>query len=185
MGDLWLVRHGRTEWSVAGRHTSWTDLPLLPEGEEDARALVPRLAGRSFEQVLTSPRLRARRTAELAGFPDAEVDPDLAEWDYGDYEGVTTDEIREQAPGWTIWSRPAPGGETADQVAERCDRVVARALAVDGDTLVFGHGHGLRVLAARWLRLPASEGRLLRLDNGTISVLGHEHGAPVVLTWNS
>jgi len=185
MGDLWLVRHGQTEWSRDGRHTSTTDLPLLPEGEDGARALGPRLAGTSFDLVLTSPRLRARETARLAGFPDAEVDEDLAEWDYGDYEGVTSDRIRERVPDWTIWTGEVPGGETADQVGERYDRVVARALAVDGDTLVFSHGHASRALAARWLRLPVSEGRLLHLDTSTVSVLGHERDEPVVVRWNS
>jgi broad specificity phosphatase PhoE len=185
VSDLWLVRHGQTEWSLAGRHTSTTDLPLLPEGEAGALDLAPRLAEASFAQVLTSPRQRARRTAALAGFPDAEVDPDLTEWDYGDYEGVTADEIREQVPGWTVWTHPSPGGETAEQVAARLDRVVERALSVPGTTLVFGHGHALRALAARWLGLPVSEGRLLRLDTATVSVLGHEREDPVVLRWNS
>ena len=185
MGDLWVVRHGQTEWSVAGRHTSTTDLPLLPEGEEAARGLAPRLAGTAFGLVLTSPRLRARRTAALAGFPEAEVDEDLVEWAYGDYEGVTSAEIQESAPGWTIWTGEVPGGESAAQVGARLDRVVDRARAVDGDTLVFGHGHALRALAARWLGLPVSEGRLLRLDTATVSVLGHERADPVVLRWNS
>jgi len=185
VGDLWLARHGQTEWSVAGRHTSVTDLPLLPEGEEAARELGPRLAGTRFALVLTSPRLRARRTAELAGFPDAEVDEDLAEWAYGDYEGVTTAEIQEREPGWTIWTGTVPGGESAEQVGARLERVVARARALDGETLVFGHGHALRALAARWLGLPVSEGRLLRLDTATVSVLGHEREDPVVLRWNS
>lgn len=185
MGDLWLARHGQTEWSVAGRHTSTSDLPLLPEGEEAARALGPRLAGVPFDLVLTSPRLRARRTAELAGFRGAEMDEDLAEWAYGDYEGVTTAEIQDRVPGWTIWTGTVPGGESAEQVGARLDRVVARVRAVDGDTLVFGHGHALRALAARWLGLPVSEGRLLRLDTATVSVLGHEREDPVVLRWNS
>ena len=185
MGDLWVVRHGQTEWSVAGRHTSTTDLPLLPEGEDAARELGPRLAGHPFALVLTSPRLRARRTAELAGFPGAAVDEDLAEWAYGDYEGVTSAEIQEQAPGWTIWTGTVPGGESAEQVGARLDRVVARVLDVEGDALVFGHGHALRALAARWLGLPVSEGRLLRLDTATVSVLGHEREDPVVLRWNS
>lgn len=185
MGDLWVVRHGQTEWSLAGRHTSTTDLPLLPEGEQTARALAERLAGTSFDLVLTSPRLRARRTAELAGFPEAEPDEDLVEWAYGDYEGVTSTEIQERTPGWTIWTGEVPGGESAAQVGARLDRVVARARAVDGDTLVFGHGHALRALAARWLGLPVSEGRLLRLDTATVSVLGHERADPVVLRWNS
>jgi len=185
VGDLWVVRHGQTEWSVAGRHTSTTDLPLLPEGEEAARGLAPRLAGTAFGLVLTSPRLRARRTAALAGFAEAEVDEDLVEWAYGDYEGVTSAEIQESAPGWTIWTGEVPGGESAAQVGARLDRVVDRARAVDGDTLVFGHGHALRALAARWLGLPVSEGRLLRLDTATVSVLGHERADPVVLRWNS
>ncbi len=185
MGDVWLVRHGQTEWSAAGRHTSTTDLPLTPDGESDARALVPRLAATSFELVLTSPRERARRTAELAGFPTAEVDPDLVEWGYGDYEGVTTDEIRRSVPGWTVWTHPCPGGESAADVSARLDRVVARCLDAAGAVLVFGHGHSLRALAARWVRLPVVDGRLLRLDTGTISVLGHERENPVVFRWNA
>ena len=185
MGDVWLVRHGATEWSVSGRHTSTTELPLTAPGEEAARSLAPRLAEASFALVLASPRERARRTAELAGFATAEVDDDLAEWAYGSYEGITTDEIRESVPGWTVWTHPCPGGETADQVSARLDRVVARCLAADGDALLFGHAHALRALTARWLRLPVSEGRLLRLDTGTVSRLGHEREDQVVLTWNS
>jgi probable phosphoglycerate mutase len=185
MNELWLVRHGKTEWSANGRHTSTTDLPLLPEGEEVARSLAPRLAEPSFALVLTSPMLRARRTAALAGFESAEVDEDLVEWDYGDYEGVTTKEIRERVPGWTVWNQPVPGGETETHVCARLDRVVARAQACDGDTLVFGHGHALRALAARWLRRPVSFGQHLRLDTATVSVLGWEHEAPVVLRWNT
>jgi probable phosphoglycerate mutase len=179
-----VVRHGETEWSAAGRHTSVTDLPLTTDGEEAARALRDVLASWDFAQVLVSPRLRARRTAELAGFPDAEVDDDLAEWFYGDYEGVTTQQIRETVPGWTVWTHPTPGGETAEEVGARLDRVVARARSVDGDTLVVGHGHALRVLAARWLDQPVAEGRFFRLDTATTSVLGHEHEYPVVLRWN-
>jgi broad specificity phosphatase PhoE len=182
--ELWLVRHGPTEWSEAGRHTSTTDLPLLPAGEEAARGLVARLEGLEFALVLTSPRLRARRTAELAGHPDAEVDDDLVEWGYGDYEGVTTPEIRESVAGWTVWTHPSPGGEAAAAVGARLDRVVARVRAVDGRTLVFAHGHSLRVLAARWLGLEVADGRLLRLDTATISVLGYERETPVVLRWN-
>ena len=185
MNELWLVRHGPTEWSVAGRHTSTTDLPLLPEGEEAARELAPRLADVDFALVLSSPRVRARRTAELAGFPDPTVDPDLVEWDYGDYEGVTTKEIRERVPGWAVWTDPVPGGETATAVAARLDRVVARAQAAAGPALAFGHGHALRALAARWLRQPVSLGQHLRLDTATISRLGWEHESPVVLRWNT
>jgi broad specificity phosphatase PhoE len=185
VNELWLVRHGKTRWSVDGRHTSTTDLPLLPEGEDVARALVPRLAEVGFTQVLTSPRLRARRTAELVGFPDAEVDEDLAEWAYGDYEGLTTDQIRETDPGWTIWTHPTPGGETSADVAVRLDRVVARARAVSGATLVIGHGHSLRALAARWLGLEVASGRHLQLDTATISVLAYERESPVVRHWNA
>ncbi|MFT4261844.1 MAG: histidine phosphatase family protein [Nocardioides sp.] len=188
MSDLYLVRHGATEWSVSGRHTGVTELPLLPEGESGARALAPRLAEIPFALVLTSPRQRARHTAELAGFPDTEVDDDLAEWAYGDYEGITTDEIRRHSPGWTIWDGPTPGGETAAEIAVRLDRVVARALAVpeaDGPVLVFAHGHSLRALTARWLGLPAGDGRLWRLDTSTVSVLGHEREQPVILRWNA
>jgi broad specificity phosphatase PhoE len=183
--ELWLVRHGPTEWSEAGRHTSITDLPLLPAGETAAQALAQRLDGVHFDLTLTSPRLRARRTAELAGHPEAEVDEDLVEWGYGDYEGVTTAEIRQSVPDWTVWTYPSPGGETAAAVGARLDRVVARVRAVDGRTLAFAHGHSLRVLAARWLGLEVADGRLLRLDTATISVLGYERETPVVLRWNS
>jgi broad specificity phosphatase PhoE len=183
--EVWLVRHGPTEWSRDHRHTSVTDLPLLPEGEREAAGLGSRLGDVEFALVLTSPRLRARRTAELAGFPDAEVDDDLTEWAYGDYEGITTEEIRETVPGWTVWSHPSPGGETADQVTLRLDRVVERLRAVDGPALVFGHGHALRVLTARWLGLPAQDGRHFRLDTATISALGYERENSVLLRWNS
>jgi probable phosphoglycerate mutase len=185
MTDLYLVRHGATEWSVNGRHTGTTDLPLLPEGEETARSLAPRLADIDFALVLTSPRQRARRTAELAGFPHAVVDADLAEWDYGEYEGVTTPEIREKDPGWTVWNGVTPGGETPDDVCVRLDRVIERVRSAEGHVLAFGHGHALRALAARWLGLSATEGRLLKLDTATLSVLGFEREQPVVLRWNS
>jgi broad specificity phosphatase PhoE len=185
MGDVWLVRHGATEWSENGRHTSTTELPLLPSGEEAARSLRPRLAGHDFALVLSSPRERARRTAALTGFPDAEADDDLVEWAYGDYEGVTTEEIRRKVPGWTVWTHLSPGGESAAEVSDRLDRVVARLREVDGDALAFGHGHALRALTARWLGLPATDGRLFRLDTATVSVLGHERETPVVLRWNT
>ena len=167
------------------QHTSTTDLPLTDVGEEMARALPGKLTGVDFELVLTSPRQRARRTAELAGFPDAEVDEDLVEWAYGDYEGITTEEIRETVPGWTVWSHPTPGGETAEEVAARLDRVLARARATEGRVLVFGHGHALRVLTARWIEQPPDEGRFFRLDTATVSVLGYERDTPVLLRWNS
>jgi broad specificity phosphatase PhoE len=182
--EVWLVRHGETEWSRDGRHTSTTDLPLTSGGEDVARGLKARLDV-GFSLVLTSPRQRARETAELAGHPEAEVDPDLAEWNYGAYEGLTTPEIRERVPDWSIWSSPCPGGETAEQVEERLDRVIARARSAEDRVLLFGHGHSLRALAARWLGLPVADGRLLKLDTATLSVLGYERDVSVVLRWNS
>jgi broad specificity phosphatase PhoE len=183
--EVWLVRHGETEWSRTGRHTSTTDLPLTPEGERVAGGLRDRMAGTSFDLVLTSPMQRARLTAGLVGFGDAEVDADLGEWGYGDYEGRTSLEIRETVPGWTIWTHEAPGGETPGQVSERLDRVVARLRGVPGRALVFGHGHALRALTARWLGLPVTDGRLFRLDTATLSRLGYERESSVILAWNS
>ncbi|HET9242016.1 MAG TPA: histidine phosphatase family protein [Gaiella sp.] len=183
--EVWLVRHGETAWSRDRLHTSVTDVPLTEAGVAAALALRERLAGRSFALVLTSPRERARRTAELAGFPDALVDADLVEWHYGTYEGISTAEIRESDPGWTVWTHPAPGGEAAAEVAERADRVLERARSATGDSLLFGHAHALRVLAARWLRLEAVDGRLFRLDTGSLSVLGYERETPVFRTWNA
>jgi broad specificity phosphatase PhoE len=182
--ELWMVRHGETEWSRTGRHTGTTDLPLTTAGEAAASALRPRLAGTIFARVLASPRERARRTAALAGFANAEPDERLAEWGYGEYEGVTTPEIRRSVPGWTIWTHGAPGGETAEQVAARLDAVVADIRATDGPVLVFSHGHALRSLAARWLGLPVTQGHLFMLDTGTVSVLGFEHDGPAVRRWN-
>lgn len=183
--QLWLVRHGETTWSRDGKHTSTTDLPLTEVGEAAALTLVPALSGIDFEQVLTSPRLRATHTAELAGFADADVDEDLVEWAYGDYEGITTPEIRETVPGWTVWTHPSPGGETGEQVAERLDRVIVRARAVEGKTLVFAHGHSLRALAVRWLGLDIAEGQRFVLDTSTVSVLGVDRGTQVVRSWNT
>ena len=185
MGDIevWLVRHGETEWSRDHRHTSHTDLPLTEHGVEVARGLADRLSGVEFDSVLTSPRQRARRTAELAGFADAEVDDDLVEWGYGDYEGITTAEIRETVPGWTVWTHGSPGGETAEEVTTRLDRVVAR-LSEGGRTLVFGHGHASRALTARWLGLPVRDGRHFVLETAAVSVLGYERETPAVLRWN-
>jgi probable phosphoglycerate mutase len=183
--QVWLVRHGETEWSRDGRHTSTTDLPLTPEGEQVARTLRERLDGVGFDLVLTSPMQRARVTAELVGRGDAEIDDDLMEWRYGDYEGRTSAEIRQEVPGWTIWTGPAPGGETADQVSERLDRVVDRLRGAPERALVFGHGHALRALTARWLGLPVTDGRLFRLDTATLSRLGYERENAVILAWNS
>jgi broad specificity phosphatase PhoE len=182
--ELWVVRHGETEWSRSGQHTSTTEVPLTAAGEAAAKVIGERLAGTTFDLVLTSPRGRARRTAELAGFPDAHVEDDLAEWAYGEYEGVTTAEIRRQVPGWTVWTHPCPGGESAEDVGRRLDRVVGKVRAHGGRVLVFGHGHASRALAARWLAQPVDEGRLFRLDTATVSVLGYEHELPVVARWN-
>ena len=183
--ELWVVRHGETEWSRDGRHTSVTDLDLTEDGERVARTLAERLDPADFDLVLTSPRLRARRTAQLAGFVDPEVDDDLVEWAYGDYEGITTPEIRETVPGWTVWSHPCPGGETGAEVAARLDRVVERARAIDGRTLVFSHGHASRVLAARWLGLPAESGRHFLLGTATVSTLAWERESPAIARWNA
>lgn len=182
--ELWIVRHGETEWSRDHKHTSVTDLDLTPEGVRVAERLRDRLAETDFDAVLTSPRLRARRTAGLAGFDAAEVEEDLVEWAYGDYEGITTAEIRETVPGWTVWTHPSPGGETAEQVSARLDRVVDRVRSTSGRTLVFSHGHASRGLAARWLDQPVQEGRLFRLDTATVSVLAYERETPVVARWN-
>lgn len=183
-GELWLVRHGETEWSASGRHTSVSELELNEAGVAAAGLLRERLAGTTFDLVLTSPRQRSRRTAALAGFNDAHVEDDLAEWAYGDYEGVTTAEIREQVPGWTVWTHPSPGGETAEQVSRRLDRVVAKVRAHGGRVLVFGHGHASCALTARWLGLPVADGRVFHLDTATVSVLGYHREQPVVVRWN-
>ena len=182
---LTLVRHGDTEWSLSGRHTGWTDIPLVESGRRQAKLLGGRLAGRSFALVLSSPLSRAHDTCRLAGLGDeVTVDPDLREWNYGDLEGLTSDEIRRSMPGWTIWSGPVPGGETADQVGQRADRVIERVMPVDGDVAIFAHGHLLRVLAARWLDLPADHGALFELATATLSRLGWERERRVIELWN-
>jgi broad specificity phosphatase PhoE len=189
MTRLFLVRHGETEWSANGRHTSVTDLPLTPKGEQQARALNGHLDPADFQLVLSSPRRRARHTAELAGFTGAhepEVDQDLAEWAYGDYEGLTSDEICETAPGWTIWTGAVPGGETAAPVTARLDRVVARIESSGAEQAIcFGHGHSLRALTMRWLSFPVELGIHFPLDTSTISILGHEKDQPALERWNS
>ena len=182
-----LVRHGQTAWSVSGHHTSYTDLDLTPDGERQAAALAGMLAGRRFAAVFASPRLRARRTAELAGLAVTEVDGDLVEWDYGRYEGLTSSQIRQHRPEWNLWRDGCPGGESPEQVGQRLDRVLARAwphLAA-GDVALVGHGHALRVAGARWVELPVAAGGRLRLDTGTLCVLGYEHGVPVLARWNA
>lgn len=187
MREIVLIRHGQTEWSAGGRHTSVTDLPLTPEGERRAAALAPRLANRSFGLVLTSPRVRARTTARLAGLTDTVVDDDLVEWRYGEYEGLTTPQIRQKDPAWTVWTGYTPGGEAAEQVAARADRVLARVRPVlsSADVCLVGHGHMLRVIVARWLALPSRDGALFKLDTATLSVLGYEREAPVLSAFNS
>jgi broad specificity phosphatase PhoE len=182
---LVVVRHGATEWSEEGRHTGLTDVPLVEAGREQARRLGAALAGHPFSLVLESPLARARETCALAGFGQrAEPSDDLVEWDYGDYEGRTTAEIRVERPGWTLWHDGVPGGETAAEVGRRVDRVIERARSQAGDTLCFAHGHALRVLAARWVGLPPMGGRLLTLDPGSIGELGWEREAPVIGRWN-
>jgi probable phosphoglycerate mutase len=195
VGDLLLVRHGETEWSVSGQHTSHTDLPLTRHGEGQAKSLAPLLAGRAFARVLTSPLLRAARTAELAGLTEVVQDPDLHEWDYGGYEGMTTTEIHRTRPGWDLWTDgvpPAPDGrpgESPVEVGRRADRVLSRlgaTLSRDaGDVLLVAHGHFLRVLTARRLGLPPAGGRLFQLATGTVSRLSTEHDRPVIAEWNT
>jgi broad specificity phosphatase PhoE len=192
MGELILVRHGETEWSASGRHTGRTDIPLTARGEAAARELRPALERRQVRAVFTSPAVRARRTADLAGLDGAKQDPDLWEWDYGGYEGRTTAEIRAERPGWKLWRDGVPPGdaehpgETIAEVGARTDAVLSRVrpLLDDGDVALVAHGHVLRVLTARWLGLEPAAGRLFRLDTGTLSVLGTEHGEPVIQAWN-
>ena len=178
-----LLRHGATEWSLSGQHTGLTDIPLLPLGREQALAAGELLRGVRFAQVLTSPLRRAWETCSLAGF-DGESEPDLVEWDYGAYEGMTSAEIRAERPGWTLWTDGVVGGEGAAAVGRRVDRVIERARRAQGDTLCVAHGHVLRVLTARWLGLPPVGGRLFALGTGTVSILGWERDSPVVSLWN-
>lgn len=182
---LWVVRHGETAWSASGRHTGRTDITLTPLGEDQATSLRTRLTGMVFALVLTSPRRRAIETARLAGFGDrAVVDDDLAEWDYGLDEGRTSSEIQADHPGWSIWRDGPQGGETIDQVAARADRVIARARHASGDTLAFGHGHLLRILAARWVGLAPEDGRRFALTPAALSILGWERESAVIERWN-
>ena len=178
-----LLRHGATEWSLSGQHTGRTDIPLLEVGREQARGAGELLRDMKFALVLTSPLRRARETCALAGF-DGEPDPDLLEWDYGAYEGLTTAAIQAERPGWSLWTDGVIGGEGGADVGRRVDRVIQRARLVEGDTLCVAHGHVLRVLAARWLGLPPAGGRLFALGTGTVSILGWERDTPVVSLWN-
>ncbi|HEX8630664.1 MAG TPA: histidine phosphatase family protein [Catenuloplanes sp.] len=187
MAEIVLVRHGQTEWSATGRHTSYTDIDLTPDGERQARNIGARLEGRGFAAVLCSPRKRAVRTAELAGLPISSIADELAEWDYGRYEGVTTADIRRERPDWDLWTDGCPDGESPEQIGARVDRLLHRVgpLLADGDVALVAHGHSLRVVGARWIGEPAAAGGRLRLDTATLSVLGHEHERQVILEWNS
>ena len=192
MGELILLRHGETEWSLAGQHTGRTDIPLTSRGEAAAKALEPLLSRRDIVAVFTSPARRAVTTAAFAGLSNAQPEPDLWEWDYGGYEGLTTPQIQETRPGWYLWrdgvipGNAAHPGETIEQVARRTERVLARVtpLLAGGDVALVAHGHVTRVLTACYLRLPPADGRLFRLDTGTVSTLGTEHAEPVITSWN-
>jgi broad specificity phosphatase PhoE len=180
-GQLWVVRHGETEWSRSGQHTGRTDLPLTQTGEEQARDLGKLLKGKTFRVVLTSPLLRARETCRLAGYGDsAVVDSNLREWNYGDYEGRTTGEIQKQRPGWSLWKDGVPGGECIENVAARARAVIDRVTDGTGDALIFAHGHILRILTCCWLGLPPQDGRLFALGTATLTTLGYEHGTRVI-----
>jgi broad specificity phosphatase PhoE len=184
--NVFLIRHGETVWSLDGRHTGTTDIPLTDNGRRLAERLRPVLAKHTFRLALCSPMLRARETCELAGFGDAAVtEADLVEWNYGDYEGLTTKQIREVAPGWVVFRDGCPAGEAPEQVAARVDRVIVRSHAIDGDVVLFAHGHVLRVLAARWIGLSALGGQHFMLRTGAVSVLGFYREIPAVRVWNA
>jgi broad specificity phosphatase PhoE len=185
--EIYLARHGETEWTISGQHTGRTDIPLTERGERNARSLGERLKGLSFDKVLVSPLQRARRTCELAGFgAQAKLDPDLMEWDYGAYEGRRTADIRKERPGWNLFRDGCPGGESIEALGARADRVVARLRTIGGHVLVFSHSHFLRFLAARWLGLPAADARLFVLSTAALSILGYEHNPdePAIRLWN-
>ncbi len=186
--QLWLLRHGATEWAKNGRHTGSTDLPLLPEGEDEARQLEPALTSHSFAAVLSSPLQRAKRTCELSGLgQQRRILETLREWNYGDYEGITTPEIRKSIPNWTVWSHGCPNGENAEAMQKRCEQTIAIALAEpgEGDVALFAHGHVLRALTGTWLGLGAKGGRLFQLGTGTICILGFERGQRGIARWNA
>ena len=183
--EVVLVRHAETEWSLNGRHTGRTDIPLTDAGRAAASALAPRLRERRFELVLVSPSMRARETCELCGLgAQARVREELHEWDYGDYEGLTTPQILAERPDWVLWRDGCPGGESAAQVGERADRLIAELATVDGDAAVFSHGHMLRVLGARWISLEPQDGARLGLSTGAVCVLGSEHDTAILAHWN-
>jgi broad specificity phosphatase PhoE len=184
-GDLWLIRHGETAWSLSGQHTGLTDIPLTEHGREQAAGVANILRGHTFAAVLVSPLQRARETCRLAGYGDvAEVFPDLHEWAYGDYEGRSSVDIRAEHPQWSPWVDGFPNGETIDQVGARADSVIAKSLAAGGDVALFAHGHILRILTARWLGIEPAAGRLFALATATLSVLGYEHNTRVITRWN-
>ena len=182
---VYLVRHGETEWSLSGQHTSTTDLPLTEHGREQARTVADKLAGIGFTEVLCSPMGRARETARLAGFEQAaRLTDDLMEWNYGDYEGRTSPQIHEQDPSWDLWHDGCPGGESPAQIGARIDHLLGEIASVDGDVLCFAHGHVLRVLTARWLEMEVAAGARFALATATVSVLGHEHATQVIERWS-
>jgi len=185
-GEVVLVRHGETEWTLTGQHTGRTDIPLTERGRNEARLLAPLLSSADFALVLSSPLRRARETCELVGLgPRTEIEPDLMEWDYGEYEGLTSKQIKRTAPNWMVFTDGCPGGETPAQVGARADRVITRIRSVAGRVALFAHGHLLRVLAARWIEFPPSAGQHLLLDTSTVSVLGYYQDVPAVKRWNA
>lgn len=184
--QVYLIRHGETEWSLSGRHTGITDIPLTENGRRAAKRLETALTKETFTAVLTSPLERARKTSELAGFGGrAEIEFDLMEWNYGEYEGLTSKQIREKVPGWILFRDGCPGGESPEQIGARVDRVIARVRAVDGRVALFAHGHIFRVFAARWLGLPVLAGCHFLLDTATLNILGYDREIPAVTTWNA
>ncbi len=183
---VYVVRHGETEWSISGQHTGVTDIPLTENGRNQVKCLQPVLANEVFALVLTSPLHRARETCKLSGLEDkAEVDPNLMEWNYGEYEGVTSKKIHKTVPAWLVFNDGAPGGETPEQIGARADRVIQRVRAVQGNVALFAHGHIFRVLVARWMDLPATAGRNFLLDTGTLNILSYYRGYPAVKIWNA
>jgi probable phosphoglycerate mutase len=189
LSHLYLMRHGETAWSLSGQHTGRTDVPLIEQGEQDARKLAERLRAVKFNHVFTSPLQRARRTCELAGLGDlAEIEPDLVEWDYGEYEGLRPVDIRKARPDWNVFRDGSPGGESPAQVSERTDRLIARLRALEGDIAIFSHGHFGRALAARWIGLEIKQAQNLLLSTAPISILGYEHNfaeVPAIILWNA
>jgi probable phosphoglycerate mutase len=183
--QVYLVRHGETQWSLSGQHTGVTDIPLTENGRKVAKRLEPLLARETFTLVLTSPLKRAKETCELSGLgAAAQIEPDLVEWNYGEFEGLTSHEIHQKTPGWLLFQDGCPGGETPAQVGSRADRIIARARGARGNVALFAHGHFLRVLAARWLGFPASAGGHFLLDTGTLNILSYYYGVPAIKTWN-